>query len=76
MRLLGYVRLISTVLWLALRVGWALVEVGLGKRRALRAYERTLRRAGLPKPFIAELVADYDLKLGELLRRVSRSRKH
>lgn len=67
--LLGWLRLAPAVLRLLLRVGWALAGVGLAKRRALHAYEETLRRAGLPEPSIAELVADYDLGLGELLRR-------
>jgi len=68
LRLLGYLRLILAILRLVVRVGWTLAGVGPAKRRALRVYERTLRRAGLPEPFVSELVADYDLGLRELLR--------
>ena len=67
-KLLGYVGLIPAILRLMGRLGWALTGVRLAKRRALRAYEKTLRREGLPEPFISELVADYDLSLGKLLR--------
>jgi hypothetical protein len=69
MRLLGYARLIPPILRLLIRVGWAVMGVGLAKRRALRVYEETLRREGLPEPFIAELVASYDLSFSKLLRR-------
>jgi len=68
MRFLRYVRLIPLLLWLLLRLGGVALGIGLAKRRALRVYENTLRREGLPEPFIAELVADYNLGFGELLR--------
>jgi len=68
MRFLRYVRLIPLLLWLLLRLGGVALGIELAKRRALRAYEETLRRAGLPEPFVAQLVADYDLGFGKLLR--------
>jgi len=68
MRFLRYVRLIPLLLWLLVRLGGVALGIGLAKRRALRAYEETLRHEGLPRPFIAQLVADYDLRFGELLR--------
>lgn len=68
LRFLRYLRLSPAVLRLLLRLGWTLAGIGLAKRRALRVYEETLRREGLPEPFIAELITDYDLRLGEFLR--------
>ncbi len=68
MRLFGYLRLIPALLRLLVQVGWTLAGVGPSKWRARQAYRNALRRAGLPEPFIAELVADYDLSFGSLLR--------
>ena len=50
------------------RLGRVVFGTGLAKRRAVRAYEQTLRRQGLPEPIIASLVADYDLSLVRLLK--------
>jgi len=46
-----------------------LLGIGPAKRRALRTYEEILKREGLPEPFVAQLVAVYNLGFGKLLRR-------
>jgi hypothetical protein len=75
MRLLGYLRLIPSLFWLAVRLIWVALGIAVAKRGARRAYAKALRRAGLPEPFISELVADYNLSFSRLLRRgLSRSR--
>lgn len=68
MRRLRYARLIPPLLRLLAQLSWAVLGIAVAKRRALRVYRRTLRRAKLPEPFIAELVANYDLSFSKLLR--------
>jgi len=67
LRYLRYLGLALPIARLLLRLGWALIGVGWARRGALRAYRRSLERAGLPGPFIEELARSYELKLTELL---------
>jgi beta-phosphoglucomutase-like phosphatase (HAD superfamily) len=74
MRLLRYVRLIPPLLRLLAQLGWLALGMAVAKRGARHAYKKALERAGLPEPFIAELVTDYNLSFRGLLRsRCSRS---
>lgn len=68
MKLLGYLRLIPPLLGLLTRLSWLALGTAVEKRRALRAFRRTLRHAGLPEPFISKLAADYNLSFSKLLR--------
>ncbi len=78
-----WARTVLLALWtvesLLLKLGWLALTIGWSKYRAVRRYERELRRAGLPSPVVHELVAAYDISLGDLIRggwhRRSRRRK-
>lgn len=67
-----WARTVLLALWTAenllLRLGWLALTLGWSKYRAVRRYERELRRAGLPSPVVQELVASYNISLGDLVR--------
>ncbi len=67
-----WTRTILLALWTAegllLRLGWLVLTLKWSKYRAVRRYERELRRAGLPSPAVHELVAAYNISLGDLVR--------
>lgn len=72
MRAWRWARTVLLALWAAesllLRLGWLVLTLGWSKYRAVRRYERELRRAGLPSPVVHELVAAYNISLGDLVR--------
>nr|BAL52464.1 hypothetical protein HGMM_F01E02C07 [uncultured Acetothermia bacterium]BAL59596.1 hypothetical protein HGMM_OP4C232 [Candidatus Acetothermum autotrophicum] len=72
MRAWRWARTVLLALWTAenllLRLGWLALTLGWSKYRAVRRYERELRRAGLPSPVVQELVASYNISLGDLVR--------
>lgn len=72
MRAWRWARTILLALWAAesllLQLGWLGLTLGWSKYRAVRRYERELRRAGLPSPVVHELVAAYNISLRDLVR--------
>lgn len=72
MRAWRWARTVLLALWAAesllLRLGWLALTVSWSKYRAVRRYERELRRAGLPDPVVRELVASYNISLGDFVR--------
>jgi hypothetical protein len=72
MRAWRWARTVLLALWavesLLLRLGWLALTLGWKKYWAVRRYERELRRAGLPSAVVRELVAAYNVSLGDLVR--------
>ena len=72
MRAWRWARTVLLALWVAggllLKLGWLALTLGWGKYWAVRRYERELRRAGLPNSVVRELVAAYNISLGDLVR--------
>ncbi len=72
MRAWRWARTVLLALWtvesLLLKLGWLALTLGWSKYRAVRCYERELRRAGLPSPVVQELVASYNISLGDFVR--------
>jgi len=67
-----WARTVLLALWVAesllLKLGWLALTLGWSKYWAVRRYERELRRAGVPSPVVQELVSDYNISLGDLVR--------
>ncbi|MCS6903349.1 MAG: hypothetical protein NZO41_03630 [Candidatus Bipolaricaulota bacterium] len=67
-----WARTVLLALWIAesllFQLGWLALTLWWSKYWAVRRYERELRRARLPSPVVHELVAAYDISLGELVR--------
>jgi hypothetical protein len=72
MRAWRWARTVLLALWVAesllLRLGWLALTLGWSKYRAVRRYERELRRVGLPSSAVRDLVAAYSVSLGDLVR--------
>ncbi|MCS7198332.1 MAG: hypothetical protein NZ930_06620 [Candidatus Bipolaricaulota bacterium] len=67
-----WARTVLLALWVAesllLRLGWLALTLWWSKYRAVRRYERELRRAGLPTSAIHDLVTAYDISLSDFVR--------
>lgn len=67
-----WARTVLLALWVAesllLKLGWLALTLGWSKYWAVRRYERELRRAGVPSPVVQELVSEYNISLGDLVR--------
>ncbi len=78
MRAWRWARTVLLALWAAesllLRLGWLVLTLKWNTYWAVRRYERELRRAGLPSPVVHELVAAYNVSLGDLVRESWRRR--
>ncbi|MCI2424830.1 hypothetical protein LM599_02220 [Candidatus Acetothermia bacterium] len=60
------------ILKLISSLGMAAIFFVIAKWQAVRSFDRTLRRAGLPRSARAELIAQYDIKLRHLIDRTHR----
>ncbi|MCD5416836.1 hypothetical protein LR021_00465 [Candidatus Bipolaricaulota bacterium] len=56
----------AAILKLLGNLGLVAVSFAITKRRAIRVFDRTLRRAGLPRSVRVDLIAQYDIKLRHL----------
>jgi len=65
-------RISAAILKLISSLGMALISFPVAKWRAVRTFDRTLRRAGLPQSVRADLIAQYNIKLHHLLRYAQR----
>lgn len=72
MRAWRWARTVLLALWTAesllLKLGWLALTLGWSKYWAVRRYERELRRAGLPSSVVRDLVAAYNISLGDVIR--------
>lgn len=72
MKIWKRIRTVLLLAWLAesliLHLGWFALTLWWGKLRAVRAYARALRRAGLPHADVQEFVSAYDISLGDVIK--------
>ncbi len=72
-KFLAVIGISAAILKLISRLGMVAIFFAVAKWQAVRAFDRTLRRAGLPRSVRADLIAQYDIKLRHLAGHARRS---